>query len=148
MPSDLTLCQRFSRYREKKLKVVFFFVKCFSVTTFDSVQTQHLFCQHHVSLVRTRRMIYNLTLKGYVENLTSGQGPWPDPKRSRCISVDPYRRPEHMYGVSIALAGSWSKSYCRKTTGGLPWPEMTLATWRGVTAHRSQYSESGCQVYL
>ena len=31
---------------------------------------------------------------------------------------------------------SWSmKSYCRKTAGDLSWPEMTLATWRGVTSH-------------
>ena len=48
--------------------------KRFSVITFDSVETQHLFCQHRVSLVEPRRMIYNLTLKGHVGNLTSGQG--------------------------------------------------------------------------
>ena len=32
----------------------------------------------------------------------------------------------HRFSLSI-------KSYCRKTDGGLSWPEMTLATWLGVT---------------
>ena len=42
--------------------------------TFDSAETRHSFCQHGVSLVKTRRLNYNLTLKGHFENLTLGQG--------------------------------------------------------------------------
>ena len=60
---------------------------------------------------------------------------WPDRKRSNCISVDPYGRSKYIYGVFIALVGLYKKfkSYCRKTAGDLLWPEMTLATLRGVT---------------
>ena len=46
----------------------------FSVITFDSVKTRHSVCQHRFSLFKTRRMNYNLTLKGNIETLTSGQG--------------------------------------------------------------------------
>ena len=74
MSSDLTLFQWFSRYGAKTLKIVVFYLKSFSVITFDSVKTRHSFCQHRVSHVKPRRMIYNLTLKGHVDNLTSGQG--------------------------------------------------------------------------
>ena len=48
------------------------------------------------------------------------------------ISVDRYRRPKHIYGVFIALAGHY-KSFAEKTAGDLSWPEMTLATLGGVT---------------
>ena len=40
---------------------------------------------------------------------------WPQVKamtwseRSCCVSVDPYGRPEHTYGVFIALAGLYQK---------------------------------------
>ena len=74
MFSDLTLDQRFGLQGAKTPKKAVFCDKRFSVITFDSVETQHFFCQHRVSLVEPRRMKYNLTLKGYVENLTSGQG--------------------------------------------------------------------------
>ena len=42
------------------------------------------------------------------------------------------RRPEHIYGVFIALAGLYKK-LLPKTAGDLSLPEVTLATWRGVT---------------
>ena len=58
---------------------------------------------------------------------------WPVRKRSCCISVDPCGRPEHICGVFIALALVSSKNYCRKTASELFWPEMTFATWRGIT---------------
>ena len=45
-----------------------------SVITFDSVKTGYSFYQHRIYLLKTRRMNYNLTLKGHFENLTSGQG--------------------------------------------------------------------------
>ena len=39
---------------------------------FHSVKTWHSFCQCRVSLVKTRRMNYDLTLESHVKNLTSG----------------------------------------------------------------------------
>ena len=36
---------------------------------------RHSFCQHRVSLLKTRRMNYDLTLKGHIENFTQSQGP-------------------------------------------------------------------------
>ena len=42
----------------------------FSANTFDQVKARHSFCQHRVSLVKTRRINYDLTLQGHVENLT------------------------------------------------------------------------------
>ena len=87
--------------REQKLKIAVFVKTFFSIITFDSVKARHSFCQNRVSLVETSLRNYILTLKAHIENLTSGQGQ----KRSCCISVDPYRQPEHIYGVVIALAG-------------------------------------------
>ena len=46
----------------------------FCVKTFTSVKARYLFCQRGVSLVETRRMVYNLTLKRLFENLPSCQG--------------------------------------------------------------------------
>ena len=60
-------------------------------------------------------MNYILTLKGHFENLTSGQGN--DLIGSCCISVDPYGRPEHIYGV-IAL-GDLHQKLLPKTAGDL-----------------------------
>ena len=53
-------------------------------------------------------MNYNLTLKGHFDHLTSGKG-HDLIGRSCCISVDPYGRPEHSYGVFIDLAGLYRK---------------------------------------
>ena len=51
-------------------------------------------------------MNYNLTLKGHFQNLTSSQGHELIGKgRVAYLSVDPYGRPEHLYGVFNALAG-------------------------------------------
>ena len=74
MSSDLIYDQRFGLQGAKTPKIAVFCDKSFSEITFDSAKTQYLFCQNRVSLVETRRMIYNLTLKGHFENLTSGQG--------------------------------------------------------------------------
>ena len=44
---------------------------------------------------------------------------------SCCKSIDPYRRPEHIYGVFITLAGLYQKSYPKKllvTFNDLKWP--------------------------
>ena len=57
----------------------------------------------------TCRMNYILTLKGLVEKFDLRSSSWPDRKRSCCISVDPYRWPEHIYDMfrSTNLAGLW-----------------------------------------
>ena len=59
--------------------------------------------QHRAPHVKTRRMNYKFTLKGHIENLTSGLGHDLIGKRSCCILIDPYHQPEHIYGVFIAL---------------------------------------------
>ena len=43
-------------------------------------------------------------------------------KMSCCMSVDPYCRPEHIYGVAIALACLYQR-YFRNTAGGLLRPK-------------------------
>ena len=60
-----------------------------------------------------------------------------DPKRSRCISVDPYLRPEHIYGVFITLALVSIKSHCQKkllVTFNMTWSD--LGTLGRVTTGR------------
>ena len=58
-------------------------------------------------------MNFILALKGYVENLSSGQGH--DLIRTRHVAypymqhVDPYSQPEHIYGVFIALDCRYQK---------------------------------------
>ena len=66
--------QRFGLQGAKTTKRSVYCDTRFSAITFDSVKTQYFCCHHRVSLVKPRRMIYNLTLKGHVESLTSGQG--------------------------------------------------------------------------
>ena len=99
-----------------------------------TVKTRHLFCKHLISLVKKRRINYNLTLKGHVESLTLGQGH--DLIRKSHVACQSTR----IVGLNIFIVFSSLqlvsiKSYCRKTAGDLPWPEMTLTTWRGVTGH-------------
>ena len=86
------------------------------------------FSQRSISLLKTRRMNYNLTLKGHFENLTSGQGHDLIEKGHvayhsiRIVGFNTFMVLLLLYLVSI-------KSYCRKTAGDLSWPEMTLFTW-------------------
>ena len=56
-------------------------------------------------------MNINLILKSHVENLTTEQGHDMIQKGHDAyqLSVDPYRRPEHIYGVSIVLTGLYEK---------------------------------------
>ena len=126
--------------REQKLKNNRFLRKTFfSIITFHSVKAQHSFCQQRIPPVGTRRMNYNLTLKGHLEQVKLVA---PDRKRSCCISVDPYRWPEPMvfcgcwgltprllntaYGVFIALAGLYQMWLPKKlvvvTFHDLKWP--------------------------
>ena len=94
------------------------------------------------------RMINNLTLKGHVENLASGQGH--DLILKGHVAYHSIRivglNTSIIYGVFIALAGLYQKLYPKKTAGDLLWPEITLATWRGVTGHNipTQVVKSTC----
>ena len=116
--SDLTYRQRFSLQGAKTAKEPnFFFWNRFSAITFDSNLARTFFYQQRVPLVQTRRMNYYLTLKGHVENFDLRSRSWPDPKRSCCISFDLHRRPEHTYGVFIALAGVYLKWHWRHGKG-------------------------------
>ena len=76
-------------------------------------------------------MIYNLTLKVHVKI-------WPQ------VKVTTWSE-KVMLHINRSVLSAWthlwcfhrsswsiSKSYTRKTAGDLPWPEMTLAIWRGV----------------
>ena len=48
---------------------------------------------------------HDMTLKGHVESLTSGQG-HDLTRKGHVASVDPYRRPEHSYGAyRVSLHG-------------------------------------------
>ena len=51
-----------------------FFENGFSKTTFDMTKVGSLFYTIAVSLVKARRNIYSMTLKGQLQNLTSDQG--------------------------------------------------------------------------
>ena len=85
------------------------------------------------SLFETCGMNYNLTLKGHVENRPQVQVMTWQEKVMLHISRS----------VSLAWTylwcfnhSSWSLSkvfFCRKTTGDLSWPEITLATLAGFT---------------
>ena len=68
-------------------------------------------------------MNYDSTLKSHVEKFDLKPRSWPD--RSCCISVDPYRRPEHSYCVLIALTCFFQKLLPKNLLGtfyDLKWP--------------------------
>ena len=58
---------------------------------------------------------------------------WPDRKRSCCILVDPYGRPEHICGVFIALAGLYQKLLPKNCW----WPFMTWNDFGDMTGEGS-----------
>ena len=87
---------------------------------------------HRVFLVKARRTMYNVTLKGQGQNLTSGQ------VRAKSLG-DPSRSPsDHQAHHSMRLAETnamttiprlyliWFSSYWQKTVGDLKWPPWPL----------------------
>ena len=129
MSSDLTWDQRFGLQRAKTPKIAFFCEKGVYVIAFDSRKPRYSLCQHRISFLRRVEWTIIWPLKVIMKfDLRSRS--WLDRKRSCCISVDPYGRPERIYSVLIALAGLYQKLLPK---GDLSWSEMTLATWRGVT---------------
>ena len=59
-------------------------------------------------------MIYNLTLKDQVENLTSGHGYDLTGKGHVAYQSIRIGRPEHIYGVFIAQVGFYQKLFPKK----------------------------------
>ena len=64
---------------------------CFYNITLNSEHLRQWFYHHCIQLVKTRRMMYNMTPKSQIKfDLRSRS--WPDTNRSCCISFDPYWR--------------------------------------------------------
>ena len=58
-----------------KIAVMYILVKySFIRITFELIKIKNQQWHHRVSLLKTLRMTYDLTLKGQTQNLTSGQG--------------------------------------------------------------------------
>ena len=98
--------------------------KTFSAINRVTKMTEKRLAHHRVCLIKARRMIYNLTSKGQIWNLTSGQGhdltqighiAYHSIRIDETNTMDFVRR---LYLFSI-------KSYCSKTVGDLRWPRMT-----------------------
>ena len=87
-------------------------------------QYRHSFCQHRVSLVETRRINYNLTLKGHFEYLIYSQGH--DMIGKGHVAFQSILivglNTSIIYGVFIALAGLYQKLL----------PKKLLMTFRGL----------------
>ena len=85
------------------------------------------FWYHRVCLVKARRTMYNFTLKGKGQNLTSGQ------VRARSLG-DPSQIIHHSMRLSETNAMTaiprlyliWFSSYWQKTVGDLEWPPWPL----------------------
>ena len=88
---------------------------------------------HRVSLVKARRNIYRMTLKGQLQNLTSDQGRvmiQVDPNRSYCTSFDAPWCGKHMGLILMSVSLLNQKLYANNLLT-LVWPQTTS---RGVTA--------------
>ena len=95
----------------------------------------------HVSVMQIMSGLSSAIYPWNSANFDLGSRSWPDPKRSCCISVDPYGQPERIYGVFIALACLFKKVLPKNSWG----PVMT---WNDLgdmmRGHWLQYSDSGC----
>ena len=74
---------------------------------------------------------------------------WPNREGSCCVSVDPYRQPEHIYGVFTALDCLYKRLLPKKTAGVLSWPGVTSTTWgevtgRNIPIHCVKFTFSRC----
>ena len=143
--SDLTYLQRFCLQGATTAKIVDFFLKPFVCNNFwlkpctNFILPASCFSRQDAS----HELSFALERSCWKFDLRSRS--WPDPKRSCCISVDPHRRPEHSYGVFIALSGLYQKLFPKNCW----WPSMTWNDLGDMTrGHQSQYSDSGCQLYL
>ena len=131
--------------REQKPKIVFFWRKRFFCNNFwVSKDTAFILLASYFSFWDVSNELY-FDLKRSFGKFDLRSRSWPYRERSCCISVNPYGRHEHIYSVFIALAGL-SKVIAEKNC----W--WTFMTWNDLgdmaRGHWSQYSDSGCQVYL
>ena len=79
--------------REQKFKNSHFYEKCILIS-FDWKKARQSFCQHCVSLDKTRRISNNLTLEGHFGTFTWVKVmTWPE--KSMCILGDAYCQPQH-----------------------------------------------------
>ena len=112
----------------------------FSTTKSLLLTVEQRIWHHRVCLVKARRTIYKMTLKGQGQSLTSGQVR-PRSRDNRngwyCISLDSNRN--GLYCISLDSPGQDErtdtnprlyifliKSYWQMTAGDLGWPQMTF----------------------
>ena len=116
-----------------------------SVKAFDSVNARHLFCEHRISLVKTRLMNYDLILEAMLKI-------WPK------VKVMTWSE-KVMFYFSRFVSSAWTQLWClHRSIWSLSkavaekncwWPFMKWNSLGDMTkGHWSQYSYSGCQVYL
>ena len=96
------------------------------------IKVEQRFWYHRVCLVKARRIMYNLTLEGQGQNLTSGQvraRSLGDPSRSNYTSFDApcgdKRNDSNPTSLSHLVLKWWAKNCW--------WPRVTSMTFRGVT---------------
>ena len=141
MPSELTQLQRVRLQRSRKVKIELFCENGFSQITFELREPVTKFWQHRVPLVKTRRNIYILTLKGQFQNLTSGQGHVRSrvgTSRSYCISVDASTQEKHIGTIPSALSLFYQKLEAKNECDP-EWPRMT---WRRGHWVKTSYGSS------
>ena len=86
--------------------------------TFDPAEIEVRFARHCSYLVKAHRMMYNMTSKGQVEHLTSGQGH--DLTEIGHVAYHSIRIDEtNTMNVTRRLYLFSIRSYCRKTVGAL-----------------------------
>ena len=96
------------------------------------LKIEQRFWYHRVCLVKARRTMYNLTLKGQGQNLTSGQvraRSLGDPSRSNYTSFDAPCRDKHNDSNPMSLSYLVLKLLAKKCW----WPRVTSMTFSGVT---------------
>ena len=100
----------------------------FSTTKSLILKIEQRIWYHCVCLVKARRTIYKITLKGQSQSLTSGQvrpRSRDDRNGSYCISLDLPGQDERTDTNPMSLS-LLIKSYWQMTVGDLGWPQMTL----------------------
>ena len=110
-----------SKLRSPGVKIPKFFKNGFWTIKSFIFRIEQRVWYHRVCLVKARRTMYNLTLKGQSQNLASGQvraRSLGDSSRSNYTSFDSTPIPR-LYLI-------WISSYWQKTVGDLEWPPWPL----------------------
>ena len=95
----------------KSYKIAFFFSKKTFHNNFwlSEETTLILPVSYFSSWDASNELYFDLKRSFWKFDLRSSHDSWPDRKRSCCISVDPYGRPEHIYGIFMARTGLYPK---------------------------------------